>query len=134
MRAEACHTLSDIWRRKKREERSNTEGQEEGEGRLIATLRDRLVVEDDVMVSHQLTSALHQLGGRVDKEDPLLNSIRSEIQRLGTRPSITQGIVDNDRTAITDYVLSRPLVHLTTRDYLITHLRYSFTTLSLSPS
>lgn len=124
MRAEACHTLCDIWRRKKREGRSNTEGQEDGgDSRLIATLRERLVVEDDVMVSHQLTSALHRLGGRVDKEDPLLNSIRSEVQRLGTCLSIRQGIVDNDRTALTDYVISRPLVHLTTRDYLISHLR-----------
>lgn len=122
MRAEACHTLCNLWRRKKREGRSTTESKE-GDSRLITTLRDRLVVEDDAMVSDHLTSALHQLGGRVDKEDPLMNSIRSEVQRLGTSLAITQGILDNDRTATTDYVISRPLVHLTTRDYLISHLR-----------
>lgn len=99
------------------------DGGEREESRVITTLRDRLVVEDDAMVSHHLTSVLHQLGGSVDKDDPLLASIRTEVQRLGTRDTITQGILDNDRATITDYVLSRRLVHLTTRDYFTSHLR-----------
>ena len=117
VRAEACHTLGHLW------------GKEQGvikDSRLISTLRDRLVVEDDTMVAHELTLALRQLGGQEEREDPLLNSIRTQLQALGTGQAITQAVLDNDRAALTDYVIARPLVHPTTRDYLTSHQRHKF--------
>ena len=90
----------------------------EEESRVISTLRDRLVVEDDATVTRELTSVLSELGVSAEREDPLLASIRSEVQRLGTGDAITQGVLDNDLTAMTDYVIARPLAHPSTRDYL----------------
>ena len=149
MRAEGCRTLCQLWQRKKREKEeeegrrkgmsrrqtpkpddSNNKGQEQdgaggssAESRIISTLRDRLIVEEDATVLRELTSALRLLGGREDKEDPLLGSIRSEVQRLGTEAAITQGVLDGDRAAMTEYVICRPLAHPSTRDYLTSHQR-----------
>ena len=151
VRAEGCRTLCQLWQRKRREEEeeeeeegrrkgmsgrqtpkpdANNEGQEQdvaggssAESRIISTLRDRLIVEEDATVLRELTSALRLLGGREDKEDPLLGSIRSEVQRLGTEAAITQGVLDGDRAAMTEYVICRPLAHPSTRDYLTSHQR-----------
>ena len=126
VRAEACHTLCQLWQRK-RQQRGEGEdmrggqmsaGGGEEESRVISTLRDRLVVEDDATVTRELTSVLSELGVSAEREDPLLASIRSEVQRLGTGDAITQGVLDNDLTAMTDYVIARPLAHPSTRDYL----------------
>ena len=122
MRAEACHTLCQLW--KKREgDQGGGEGGGEETFHLISTLRERLIVEDDAMVTRQLTSALAEMGGSVDRNDPQLDFIRSEVQRLGTCHAITQGVLENDITAMTDYIITRPLGHLTTRDYLSHHQR-----------
>ena len=91
--------------------------------RMISTLRDRLVVEDNAMVTGELVQALQQLGGSVEREDPMASFISSEVQRLGTCRAITEGVVEGDRQTLTDYIIRRPPSHLTTRDYLTPHQR-----------
>lgn len=115
VRAEACHTLCTLWKKKEEEREEEEEG---GKDRLISTLQERMVVEDDAMVTRELTSALQLLGASADKTDPLVEFICSEIQRLGTPRTITSGVLKNDQTALTEYIISRPLTLPTIRDYL----------------
>ena len=74
------------------------------------------IVEDDPMVTRQLTSTLGEVGGSVDRNDP-------QVQRLGTCHAITQGVLENDITTMMDYIITGPLDHLTTRNYLSHHQR-----------
>ena len=126
MRAEACHTLSHLWKRGKggnREERERG-GKEDGtESRVVSTLRDRLVVEESAMVTEELVGALRRLGGSAEREDPMSSFIATEVKRLGTCRAIRDGVLEGDRQTLTDYIISRPLTHLTTRDYLTPHQR-----------
>ena len=99
------------------------ESDDKGNDRIITALRERLVVEDNAMVTRELTTALRDLGGNIDKSDPLLNYIQTEVERLGTNEAIKQGILKNEQDLMTDYIINRPLNHLTTRDYLTQHHR-----------
>ena len=123
VRAEACHTLSHLWEKRKEEwwEEDDTT-----ESRVLSTLRDRLVVEENTMVSQELVEALRRLGGSEVREDPMSSFITLEVRRLGTCQAIRQGVLEDDRQIMTDYIISRPLTHLTTRDYLTPHQRCVF--------
>lgn len=121
VRAEACHTLSHLWQKSREGERGGEE--EEMKSRVISTLRDRLVVEDSVMVTQELVQALREMGESVEREDPMASFIASEVRRLGTSKAILQGVLEGDQQTLTDYVIRRPLTHLTTRDYLTPHQR-----------
>ena len=114
VRAEACHTLSHLW---------GGEGEGEGKTRLITALRDRLVVEEDAVVTRELVSALRGLGGECERSDPLLQFIQTQVQRLGTSHAISEGILKNDLDIMTDYIIARPRAHPSTRDYLTQHHR-----------
>ena len=48
----------------------------------------------------------------------MLDTIRSEVQRLGTLEAITRDVLGSERSTMTQYVSERPRKLLTTRDYL----------------
>ena len=48
----------------------------------------------------------------------MLETIRSEVKRLGTQKTITDDIVQSDHKTTTDYVIERPKALPSTRDYL----------------
>lgn len=88
-----------------------------GVGQVVSTLRERLLAEDDPVVLHELTSALQELGMSMHQEDPLLVIVRSKMQEIGSTEAVTHSVLQVDRTNMTDYIIMRPLVHPTTRDY-----------------
>ena len=55
----------------------------------------------------------------------MLETIRSEVQRLGTRKAITTEIIEADISDTTDYVIRRPRKTMTTRDYLNDKQRFA---------
>ena len=112
VRAEACHTLTHLCRR------GEEGGCEDVTSRVISSLRDRLVVEDDPVVTRQLVGALGDLGGSVVREDSMADTIASEVCRLGTSDAIIERVHEEDQLTLTNYIISRPLGHMTTRDYL----------------
>ena len=54
----------------------------------------------------------------------MLEKIRSEVKRRGTQKSITLEIIEADMNDTTDYVIRRPRIAMTTRDYLNDKHRY----------
>ena len=127
VRAEACHTLSYLWKKGKedvnREEGERGSKEDGMECRVVSTLRDRLVVEESPMVAEELVGALRRLGGSAEREDPMSSFITAEVRRLGTCGAIRDGVLEGDRQTLTDYIIRRPPTHLTTRDYLTPHQR-----------
>ena len=61
---------------------------------------------------------LQQLGCDAESEDDLLGQIRSEVKKLGTQQAITRELLHLERRDTTDYVIKRPQVLPSTRDYL----------------
>ena len=73
----------------------------------------------------EVSSTLHQLGCDTESEDDLLEQIRSEVKRLGTQQSIKQDLVCLERRDMTNYVIKRPQLLPSTRDYLTDKRRYA---------
>ena len=48
----------------------------------------------------------------------MMATIRTEVQRLGTRQAITSDVLHQDRKSMADYVIKRPKGLISTRDYL----------------
>lgn len=66
-----------------------------------------------------MTLALGQLGSDTRREDDMLETVCSEVKRLGTQAAITQDILQMERKSIADYVIEeRPMALSSTRDYL----------------
>ena len=72
----------------------------------------------------EVSSTLRQLGCDTESEDDLLEQIRSEVKRLGTQQSIKQDLICLERRDTTDYVIKRPQLLPSTRDYLTDKHRY----------
>ena len=66
----------------------------------------------------EVSLTLKKLDCTVEGEDDMLETIRSEVKRLGTREAIASEIVEADIGDTTDYVIRRPRKAMTTRDYL----------------
>ena len=73
-----------------------------------------------------MSLALQQLGCSLEGEDDMLEKIRSEVKRRGTQKSITSEIIEADMNDTTDYVIRRPCIAMTTRDYLNDKHRYVY--------
>ena len=86
--------------------------------KVVNTFRERLIVEDDPAIIRELTFTLRELGGRTEREDPLLSSIQGEVARLGEREALIRDVLETDRDRLTSYVIERPAGGLSTRDYL----------------
>ena len=70
-------------------------------------------------VYREAMETLSLLGSSVAMGDEMLEVIRSEVQRRGTRESITSAVVGRGRRALAAYVLEeRPCAQLSSRDYL----------------
>ena len=72
----------------------------------------------------EVSSTLRQLGCDTESEDDLLEQIRSEVKRLGTQQSIKRDLVCLEQRDTTDYVIKRPQLLPSTRDYLTDKHRY----------
>lgn len=70
------------------------------------------------VVCREVSLTLLQLGCDAESEDDLLGQIRSEVKKLGTQQAITREVLHLERRDTTDYVIKRPQVLPTTRDYL----------------
>ena len=75
-------------------------------------------------IFREVSLALQQLHYGSESEDVMLETIRSEVKRLGTQEAITSEIIGADASNTTDYVIRRPCKTLTTRDYLSDKHRY----------
>ena len=74
----------------------------------------------------EVSLTLQQLGCSLEGEDDMLEKIRSEVKRRGTQKSITSEIIEADMNDTTDYVIRRPRIAMTTRDYLNDKHRYMY--------
>ena len=72
----------------------------------------------------EVSSTLRQLGCDTESGDDLLEQIRSEVKRLGTQQSIKRDLVCLEQRDTTDYVIKRPQLLPSTRDYLTDKHRY----------
>lgn len=108
VRAEACRTLAKLGVKHER---------------IVQTLKELIVVEEDDLVISEARNVLEKLGHNTEVEDDALEVIRAEVCRLGTRQSIRTAIIAADKAATTDYVMVRPKEIPSTRDYLNNDLR-----------
>ena len=65
-----------------------------------------------------MSLTLKKLDCTIEAGDDMLETIRSEVKRLGTRKAIASEIMQAEIGDTTDYVIGRPRKAMTTRDYL----------------
>ena len=65
-----------------------------------------------------MSLTLKKLDCAIEAGDDMLDTIRSEVKRLGTRKAIASEIMQAEIGDTTDYVIGRPRKAMTTRDYL----------------
>ena len=129
MRAEACNALAMLGIRN---------------DKVASALKDILIVEDNCLVLKYVTQciinaatlflslysqakeALLQLGYEPMAEDSMAETVCAEVKRLGSQNAITEQILASQEKQMVDYMLTRPLCSLSSRDYLNEKLRYVF--------
>ena len=72
----------------------------------------------------QAKEALLQLGYEPMAEDSMAETVCAEVKRLGSQNAITEQILASQEKQMVDYVITRPLCSLSSRDYLNEKLRY----------
>ena len=109
---------------------------------MASALKDILIVEDNGLVLKYVTQciinvatlflppysqakeALLQLGYEPMAEDSMAETVCAEVKRLGSQNAITEQILASQEKQMVDYVITRPLCSLSSRDYLNEKLRY----------
>lgn len=111
VRAQVCNTLSLL---------------DVKEDRIAKVLRDLLTMEEDEVVVREAREALLALGYDTVTTDDMVEAICAQVKSLGTQDVVIEQVLSSQNRKIRDYVLSRPPIGLSNRDYMNSTMRCKY--------